>query len=131
MKLKVIVLLLSCLIYSIPNFAVKPVTAKPVLKSEQQLTKQEARQLEKAEKKQAKLEKRLQKLEKKLAKKGIGNGQNLWDNDNFRLGAYIALGGLVLRLLAFIPLLGGIISLIGTLIFLIGLGLMVWTIIDK
>jgi len=130
MKFKVLLILLACLAYSIPNFAVKPVSI--VAKEESQLSKKEIKQIEKAEKKKAKFEKRLKKIEKKLAKKGIAKGnQNLWDNDNFRLGAYIAIGGLVLRLLGFIPLLGGIISLIGTLIFLIGLGLMVWTILDK
>ncbi len=130
MKKKIFLFLIIGLLYSIPNYAVKPHIAPEKTTVNKKRAKKEAKQAIKFEKKQQKIEKRFKKIEKRLAKKGQAKGGNLWDDDNFRLGAYIAIGGLLLRLLAFIPLLGGIISLIGTLIFLVGLGIMVWVLID-
>ncbi len=131
MKLKMILFLMIGLLYSIPNYAVKPSAAPLEVKADKEIAKEEAKKALKQEKKQKKLEKRIHKIEKRLAKKGKAKaGRGLWDNENFRLGAYIAIGGLLLRVLSFIPLLGGIISLIGTLIFLVGLGIMIWVLID-
>lgn len=94
------------------------------------LTKKEIRKAEKTTKKEAKLKKKMKKLEKKLAKKGYAAAGSVWEDDTFRLGALIALGGLVIRLFAFLPFIGGIISLIGTLILLLGIGIMIWVLID-
>ncbi len=131
MKLKITLFLMIGFLYSIPNYAVKPNSTPLEVKVEEKASKKETRKVLKQEKKQKKLEKRIQKIEKRLAKKGKAKGgKGLWDNENFRLGAYIAIGGLLLRVLSFIPLLGGIISLIGTLIFLVGLGIMIWVLVD-
>jgi len=126
MKKLFICVLLGFLLPNMHLLAVKPATA-PV---KPEVSKKEQRQLEKQQKKQAKWEKRIKKIEKKLAKKGYAAGGSVWDDDNFKLGALIALGGLVVRLFAFLPFIGGIFSLIGTLILLLGLGIMIWVLID-
>jgi len=132
MKKKIFIFLTIGLLYSIPNYAVKPNVAPLEKAADKKASKKEEKQALKIEKKQKKFEKRFQKLEKRLAKKGQAKGGlGIWDNENFRLGAYIAVGGLLLRLLSFIPLLGGIISFIGGLIFLVGLGIMIWVWIDE
>jgi len=131
MKKKIFLFLIFGLLYSIPNYAVKPNITPVETKANKKSSKKEVKQALKFEKNQKKIEKRFQKLEKRLAKKAKAKGgRNLWDEDNFRLGAYIAIGGLILRLLSFIPFLGGIISFIGALIFLVGLGIMIWVLID-
>jgi len=96
----------------------------------EKLTKKEEKKLEKQQKKAAKWEKRMKKLKKKLEKKGLATGGGVWDDDTFRLGALIALGGLLIRLFAFLPFIGGIFSLIGSLVFLVGLGIMIWVLIE-
>ena len=131
MKKKVFLFLIIGLLYSIPNYAVKPIAAPVETTVNKKTSKKEVKQALKIQKKQKKIEKRFQKLEKRLSKKANAKGgRNVWDEDNFRLGAYIAIGGLLLRLLSFIPFLGGIISFIGALIFIVGLGIMVWVLID-
>lgn len=114
-------MLLSALLPSIGVFGVN--SSPTPIKKEQRVTKKQL-------KKKARLEKRVKKLEKKLEKKGYAKGNSAWDNDTFRLGALIALGGLVVRLFAFLPFIGGIFSLLGTLILLVGLGIMIWVLID-
>ena len=100
----------------------KTTTTKEIVKAQ----KQEA----KNNRKQARQDKKIQKLQQKLKKKGMDKGgSGIWNDDTFRLGALIALGGLALRLLGFIPLLGGIINLIGTLLLLLGIGIMIWVLI--
>jgi len=94
------------------------------------ITKKEQKQVQKQQKKAAKWEKKMKKWEAKLAKKGAAKGSSLWDDDTFRLGALVALGGLAIRLFAFLPFIGGIFSLIGTLVLLVGLGIMIWVLID-
>lgn len=85
----------------------------------------------KQQKKAAKWEKRMKKIEKKLEKKGYATGSGIWDDDTFKLGALIALGGLVIRLFAFLPFIGGLFSLIGSLVFLVGIGIMIWVLIER
>ena len=133
MKKKFFLCLMIGLLYSLPNYAVKPPVAPIETETRvNKASKKEMKEAVKAEKKQKKFEKRFKKIEKRLAKKAKAKGgQGLWDNENFRYGAYIAIGGLLLRVLSFIPLLGGILSLIGFLIFLIGLGIMIWVLIDR
>ncbi len=97
----------------------------------EKLSKKEQKKLLKQEKKAVKWEKRMKRLEKKLEKKGYAMGSGLWDDDTFRLGALVALGGLVVRLFAFLPFIGGIFSLLGSLIFLIGVGIMIWVLIER
>ncbi len=131
MKMKIFLFLMVALLYSVPNYAVKPNSPTVEVKIKEEVSKQETKEALKLEKKQKKIVKRFQKIEKRLAKKGIAKGgQGIWDNENFRLGAYVAVGGLILRIFSFIPLLGGIFSLIGSIIFLVGLGIMIWALID-
>ena len=97
----------------------------------EELTKKEQKTQLKQQKKAAKWEKRMKKIGKKLEKKGYATGSGVWDDDTFRLGALIALGGLVIRLFAFLPFIGGIFGLIGSLVFLVGLGIMIWVLIER
>ncbi|MFK7982325.1 MAG: hypothetical protein AB8G86_20250 [Saprospiraceae bacterium] len=113
-------------------------TTKPFPKEKEAISvkaqKKAHKEQEKWQKKKGKLEKKFQKLEKKLAKKGIDttNARNgLWDDDTFKLGALIALGGLLLTILGVLPILGGIFSLIGGLMMIVGVGLMIWVLIDS
>ena len=113
-------------------------TTKPLSKEKEVISvktqKKAQKQQEKWQKKKGKLEKKFQKLEKKLAKKGIDttNARNgLWDDETFKLGALIALGGLLLTILGVLPILGGIFSFIGALMMIVGVGLMIWVLIDS
>ncbi len=97
-----------------------------------------AKKVEKAQKKldkkEAKLEKRIKKIKQKLAKKGIQKteaGRSVWQDDTFKLGALIALGGLLVTILGALPILGGIFSLIGGLMLIVGIGLMIWILIES
>lgn len=95
-------------------------------------TKKAVKAQKKLQKKEAKWEKRMNKIEKRLAKKGIQkSGRSVWDDDTFKLGALVALGGLLLTVLGVLPILGGIFSLIGGLMMIVGIGLMIWVLIDS
>lgn len=88
----------------------------------------------KIERKEAKLSKKIKKIERKLAKRGIQKaeaGRSVWEDDTFKLGALIALGGLLLTILGVLPILGGIFSLIGGLMMIVGVALMIWVLIDS
>jgi len=96
--------------------------------------KKTQKQQEKWQKKKQKLDKKIQKLEKKLAKKGIDTTQarnGVWNDDTFKLGALVALGGLLLTILGVLPILGGIFSVIGGLMMIVGVGLMIWVLIES
>ena len=127
MKKLTIYLIIGMIASSYSLLGVNPVS-KP---AEQEITKKQQRQEQRQQKKAAKWEKKMQKWEAKAAKKGKARGSSLWDDDTFRLGALIALGGLAIRLFAFLPFLGGIFNLIGTLVLLVGLGIMIWVLIDR
>ncbi len=80
-----------------------------------------------------KLEKRLQKIQKKLIRKGYLKEKmatDIWENDAFRMGALVTLGGLLLTILGALPLLGGIFTFIGVLMMVIGIALMIWALIE-
>jgi len=114
-------------------------TTKPIVEEKTEVLsakeqKRSQKKQEKWQKKKDKLEKKFQKLEKKLAKKGADmtkarNG--VWDDDTFKLGALIALGGLLLTILGVLPILGGIFSVIGGLMMIVGVGLMIWVLIES
>ncbi len=114
-------------------------TTKPLLEKTEAVSakaqKKAQKQQEKWQKKKIKLEQKFQKLEKKLSKKGIkttqGRRNGLWDDDTFRLGALIALGGLLLTILRILPILGGIFGLIGGIMMIAGVGLMIWVLIES
>ena len=130
MKKTILLLLLGLFIFQHSAIAVAPNAPKNmevIIAAEKTAVQQKKER--KIERRKAKLEKRIEKFKKKIAKKGKATGTGVWDDDTFRLGAMIALGGLLLRLLAFIPLLGGILSLIGFIILILGLGIMIWVLI--
>jgi len=110
----------------------KPHTAKEEIISVK-AAKKEAKAQKKLEKKEAKLEKQLKKIEKKLVKKGIHKteARSVWDDETFKLGALVALGGLLLTILGALPILGGIFALIGGLMLIVGIGLMIWVLIES
>jgi Flp pilus assembly protein TadB len=99
--------------------------------------KKQMKKQQKIERKKAKLKKKLgkleQKLQKKMKKKGIKatSANSVWDDSNFKLGALIGLGGLLLTILGFLPILGGIFGVIGVIMLVVGLGIMIWTLIDS
>ncbi len=109
----------------------KPVQQEAVVSIK--ATKKAQKAQEKLERKEAKLDKKIKKIKRKLAKKGIQKaeaGRSVWEDETFKLGALIALGGLLLTILGVLPILGGIFSLIGGLMALIGVALMIWVLID-
>jgi len=126
MKKTIILLVLGLFFFQSLATAVSPNTPNAALIKTSVIQQKEEKKLAR---KKAKLEKRIDKVRKKMDKKGIAKGTGVWDDDTFRLGAMIALGGLLLRLLAFIPFLGGILSLIGFLILVLGIGIMIWVLI--
>lgn len=116
--------------FAVPNRPTKEKTEAVSAKALKKLKKQEA----KMEKKTTKLEKRLKKLDKKLTKRGIHSSEavnRVWDEDNFKLGALLALGGLLLTILGVLPILGGIFAFIGGLMMVIGVVLMIWVLIQS
>ena len=114
---------------ALPNRPLKEKTEAVSSKALKKAQKQE----QKWNKKKEKLDKKLKKIEKKLAKKGIKATQasSVWNDETFKLGALIGLGGLLLTILGVLPILGGIFTFIGTLMLLVGLGLMIWVLIDS
>jgi len=111
---------------------------RPANNSEEVVSVKAAKKAEKAQKKldkkEAKLEKKIEKIKKKLAKKGIHKteaGRSVWDDETFKLGALVALGGLLLTILGILPILGGIFSFIGGLMMVVGVGLMIWVLIES
>ena len=126
---KIITFLLFGIILTFSNSLYAVHSAPIPIKKE--LTKKERKELLKQQKKAAKWEKRMKKIEKKLEKKGYATGSGIWDDDTFKLGALIALGGLVIRLFAFLPFIGGLFSLIGSLVFLVGIGIMIWVLSER
>lgn len=130
MKKTILLLLLGLFVFQNTGLAVAPKapgTAGELVSSETAVVTQKKER--KLERRKAKLEKRIAKFQKKMQKKGKAQGTGVWEDDTFRFGAMIALGGLLLRLLAFIPLLGGLLSTIGFLILVLGLGIMIWVLI--
>ena len=124
-------LLTSVTAWALPTTKSLPKEKEAIsVKAQKKAKKQQA----KWQKKKGKLEKKFQKLEKKLAKKGIDTAHarnGLWDDDTFKLGALVALGGLLLTILGVLPILGGIFSLIGGLMMIVGVGLMIWVLIES
>lgn len=119
-------------VWALPTTKPK-VEEKTAVVSAKELKKAQKQQ-DKWQKKKAKFEKKFQKLEKRLAKKGIDTTQarnGVWEDDTFKLGALIALGGLLLTILGVLPILGGIFSLIGGLMMIVGVGLMIWVLIES
>jgi len=131
MKKIIILLVLGLFIFHAPSIAVTPTVPNSMEVIHSETEASQLKSQKKLERKRAKFTKRIDKFRKKMEKKGMAQGAGVWDDDTFRLGAMIALGGLLLRLLAFIPLLGGLLSSIGFLILLIGVGIMIWVLIKK
>lgn len=111
---------------------------KPVQQQEEAISIKAVKKVQKAQKKldkkKAKLSKKIKKIEQKLAKKGIQTteaGRGVWQDETFKLGALVALGGLLLTILGVLPILGGIFSLIGGLMMIVGVGLMIWVLIEN
>ncbi len=120
-------------IMAIPN---RPVVEDKEIISAKALKKNQ-KEVNKQAKKKAKFQKKIQKLktkiDKRLAKKGITKTQanSVWNDETFKLGALVALGGLLLTILGILPILGGIFSFIGGLMMIVGVGLMIWVLIEN
>lgn len=109
----------------------KPIQKEGIVSAK--ATKKAQKAQTKIDRKEAKLSKKIKKIERKLAKKGILKaeaGRSVWEDEKFKLGALIALGGLLLTILGVLPILGGIFSLIGGLMMIVGVVLMILVLID-
>lgn len=125
--------LVTTTVIAVPN---RPIVEDEEIISGKALKKNE-KKINKQAKKKVKFQKKIQKLktkiDKRLAKKGITKTQasGVWDDETFKLGALVALGGLLLTILGILPILGGIFSFIGGLMMIVGVGLMIWVLIEN
>ena len=132
MKKSCFLLFLFVFLFSPDNFALpnRPMNRATTV----EVYSKENKKQNKATRKKAKIQNKLKKLERKLEKKGMKRVEaagSVWDDDTFKLGAIVALGGLLLTVLGVLPVLGGVFTFIGTLMMIAGIALMIWILIES
>lgn len=113
------------------------VRVAPAVQMEEKVSVDEER-LEKAksklERNSGKYEKRLNRLERKMKKRGLTGeeqGQDVWNDDKFRLGLLLLLVVIGLGIIGAIISLGGLFGFMAGLFALAGIILVIWSLVEN